>query len=405
MNIITELTLAEQDLTRQQPYFYWLYGIPGIGDRTIFRLFEKVRVPEEIFYATESELEKWQEEKILEEKQVQNLKRARKNCNLYSAYDKLRNDGIRMVPFYHPEYPGKLVNIPDRPSVLFVKGRLPAPHLKSLAIIGARSCSGYGKRMAQEFASVLGNAGVQIVSGMARGVDGISQAAALESGGSSFGVLGCGVDICYPGQNRPLYDELIKKGGVLSAYLPGTQPQSQYFPPRNRIISGLADALLVIEAREKSGTLITVDMALEQGREVYALPGRVDDPISEGCNRLIAQGAGIALSPEALLAELMGRAELPGHTELSGAGATWNLAKESTARPPVIPADLDEDEARVYQILDDYPKSLDEIWQEANKWDKSTIKICNLMGIMVKLCLRGYAEQINGSQVYIKRQK
>jgi DNA processing protein len=136
---------------------------------------------------------------------------------------------------------------------------------------------------------------------MARGIDGIAQKAALDAGGKSYAVLGCGVDICYPEENRDLYERLQQQGGILSEYPPGMQPIAKLFPPRNRIISGLSDLVLVIEARKRSGTLITVDMALEQGREVYALPGRVSDALSDGCNRLIRQGAGPATCPEDIL--------------------------------------------------------------------------------------------------------
>ena len=147
----------------------------------------------------------------------------------------------------------------------------------------------------------MASRGITIISGMARGIDGIAQTAALDAGGRSYAVLGCGVDICYPEENRSLYDRLLQQGGILSEYPPGTPPEARLFPLRNRIISGLADAVLVIEARKKSGTLITVDMALEQGRDVFALPGRVSDSLSDGCNRLIRQGAAPATCPEDLL--------------------------------------------------------------------------------------------------------
>ena len=140
-----------------------------------------------------------------------------------------------------------------------------------------------------------------MVSGLARGIDGISQEAALDCGGRTYAVLGCGVDVCYPAENGRLFDRIPARGGIVSEYPPGTLPQARLFPPRNRIISGLSDLILVVEAREKSGTLITVDMALEQGREVFAIPGRVTDALSSGCNTLIRQGAGVAISPSALL--------------------------------------------------------------------------------------------------------
>lgn len=388
MNITTE------EVQRQQPFFYWLSSVEGIGNLTIRRLLGVMGKPERIYYATKTELLELKEKKILGEKQFYNLQEARKNANIYSAYDKLQEEKISMIPFYHPEYPERLRNIPDPPAVLFVKGQLPVPEKKSLAVIGARNCSAYGKRMAQEFAGFLGNKGIQIISGMARGVDGISQMAALTAGGKSFGVLGCGVDICYPDQNREVYEELIRNGGVISAYRPGTKPQSRYFPPRNRIISGLADALLVIEAREKSGTLITVDMALEQGKEVYALPGRVGDPVSEGCNRLIAQGAGVALSPDALFAEISGVTKCARQEYAWDSGCITELP---------VPSHFNEIECQIYQILDDYPKTLEEIYDELEKSYKSTIKICNLMQIMVELCIQKYAEPVNGGLAYIKR--
>lgn len=383
--------MTEQELIRQQPYFYWLSRIEGIGDRTIFRLLERECVPEEIYFAEEERLQRWKEERILTEKQLQNLKQSRRLGNIYSGYDSLKTSGILLYPFYHPEYPKRLRNIPDCPSALYVKGKLPKAEKKSLAIIGARICSGYGKRMAEEFAEVLGGAGVQIISGMAKGVDGISQEAALRAGGISFGVLGCGVDICYPSQNRSLYDKLIAQGGVISSYLPGTPPQKQYFPPRNRIISGLADAILVIEAREKSGTLITVDMALEQGRDVYALPGRVGDAISEGCNRLIAQGASVALSPESLLAEMVGE-------EMNFSKKNENIDGINIKETDKL---LEESERKIYEILDDYPKSSEMIWQELNQCEKTVMSIQKVMILLMKLCIKGFAEQ-KGINVYIK---
>lgn len=188
----------------------------------------------------------------------------------------------------------------------FYRGKLPDENEPAVAVIGARECSEYGRYVAEELGQYLGRAGIQVISGMARGIDGISQQAALSAGGTSYGVLGCGVDICYPAQNRRLYEELLEKGGLLSTYAPGTKPLPQHFPPRNRIVSGLSDALIVIEARQKSGTLITVDMALEQGRDVYVVPGRLTDRLSDGCNHLLTQGAGVFLSPESFAEDFCG---------------------------------------------------------------------------------------------------
>lgn len=202
------------------------------------------------------------------------------------------------------EYPRRLLEIPQAPKQLYVRGKLPEEGVPSVAVIGARDCSYYGQEVAKRLGRLFGENGIQVISGMARGIDGIGQQAALQAGGSSFAVLGCGADICYPRQNQDLYDRLCKQGGVISEYEWGTPPRAGYFPPRNRIVSGLADAVIVVEARKKSGTLITVDMALEQGKEVYAVPGRLVDDLSSGCNYLIKNGAGILLDMEEFMEEL-----------------------------------------------------------------------------------------------------
>ena len=224
--------------------------------------------------------------------------------DVQGEYTRMTDRGIQLVTALEAEFPKRLKRIADPPYVLYYAGRLlPAEH-KAVAVIGARDCTEYGRYMAGQFAAALAQAGVQVISGMARGIDGIAQQAALQAGGYSLGVLGCGVDICYPRENSKLYEALIQQGGICSEYPPGIGPRAILFPPRNRIISGMADAVLVIEAKEKSGTLITVDMALEQGREVYVVPGRVTDRLSDGCNRLIRQGAGVVLDLEEFAGEV-----------------------------------------------------------------------------------------------------
>ena len=215
--------------------------------------------------------------------------------------EKLAQAGISFVSALEEGFPDKLREIPDPPFGIYYKGKMPGETEPAAAIIGARLASGYGREQARRFGRQISARGIAVISGMARGIDGIAQKAALDAGGKSYAVLGCGVDICYPEENRELYERLQQQGGVLSEYPPGMQPIAKLFPPRNRIISGLSDLVLVIEARKRSGTLITVDMALEQGREVYALPGRVSDALSDGCNRLIRQGAGPATCPQDIL--------------------------------------------------------------------------------------------------------
>ncbi len=220
-------------------------------------------------------------------------------------YYKMMSGGISYVNHMDPDFPEKLRNIPGMPYGLFVKGNLPDPGKPAVSIVGARNCSEYGRLMAEYLAAKLASSGVLIISGMAWGIDGIAQAAALSADGNSFAVLGCGVDIPYPAKNRLLYEKLCRNGnGVISEYAPGTCAIARQFPPRNRIISGLCDVLIVVEARKRSGTLITVDMAIDQGRCVMVVPGRLTDSLSAGCLHLLSQGALPVTGIESVLEQL-----------------------------------------------------------------------------------------------------
>ena len=212
---------------------------------------------------------------------------------------------ILMLKRDDPGYPPKMKELTGMPQTLYALGELPDPLKPSVGIVGARMCSAYGRKTAYEFGKILAENGVQVISGMAAGIDGSAQEGALDGGGKSFAVLGSGVDVCYPRGNTTLYNRLKHAGGILSEHPAGTAPLPYHFPSRNRIISALSDIVLVVEAKSESGSLITVDFALAQGRTVFAVPGRVGDALSDGCNWLIAQGAGIAYAPEAVLSELL----------------------------------------------------------------------------------------------------
>ena len=212
---------------------------------------------------------------------------------------------IRYVAREDREYPEQMRNYPRMPLGLYVLGNLPDPEKKTVAIVGARMCSPYGRAEAIRFGEELAAKGVQIISGMAFGVDSWALLGALHAGGKGFAVLGCGVDVCYPKESYHIYRRIIQEsGGILSEFEPGDSPAAWHFPIRNRIISALADVVLVVEAKLRSGSLITADYALSQGKSIYAVPGRNRDELSCGCNRLIAQGAGIAWDPEIILEEL-----------------------------------------------------------------------------------------------------
>ncbi len=377
------MTEAEE----RKAYAYRLYNLEGVGDKTLFRLAKLHKDPREMYERLKNAEKKVPEEygNIISGKQMQAVYDALSymDWDIQAEYEKMLEKGIQFFDFFCEEYPKRLKNIPDPPYGLYIKGKVPRDEVLSVAVVGARECSEYGRYVGQEIGKVLGKNGVQVISGMARGIDGISQAAALEADGSSFGVLGCGVDICYPTGNRKLYDHLLLKGGVLSAYPPGTMPKAQFFPPRNRIVSGLSDAVIVVEARQKSGTLITVDMALEQGREVYVVPGRLTDRLSDGCNKLIRQGAGIFLSPEDFLSEMeeLFAGKIPGRC----VGETVKADK-----PPSI---LFENtlERKVYEGIDFCPRSVEQIKEAAGV----DIPYYQMQQILVKLSLTPYVKQVS----------
>ncbi len=287
-------------------YACWLDRIPTIGPVCIKHLLAEYQSAEQLYRLPESEISGLAQSRLLTAAQAEKLREYQTDSRYepWQLYEDMTARGIHPVRYEDESYPNRLRAIPDPPRILYVKGGIPDEAGPSVGIVGARLCSDYGRYTARKFSYTLAKAGVQIISGMALGIDGISHKAAIEAGGRTFAVLGCGADVCYPEENRDIYEQIQTQGGVISEYPPGTSPHAGLFPRRNRIISGLTDLLLVIEARKKSGTLITVDAALEQGREVYALPGRGTDALSGGCNRLIAQGAGIATSPEELLEEL-----------------------------------------------------------------------------------------------------
>ncbi len=284
-------------------YDYWLYGLESIGRKTFLKLKESGYSGEFLYHCKECEIPFF-----LGEKQKASLLKGKKISKelLLSEMERIKMDGIFMTFFGDADYPKKLYKIPDSPAVLFYKGRLPDRNKKTIAIIGARNCSGYGRTVAEKFAACFATKGICVISGMALGVDGYAQSAALKAGGFSVGVLGSGVHVCYPREHQALYGDLVKQGCVLSEYLPYINASANFFPQRNRIISGLSDALIVVEAKEKSGTLITVEMALEQGKEVFVVPGRITDELSKGCNRLLWEGANPAISPDKVLESLYG---------------------------------------------------------------------------------------------------
>ena len=269
------------------------------------------------------------------------------------------SENIKIYKKTEEGYPKTLLQLSDAPARIYVLGELPDPTRPAIAIVGARNCSSYGKNMAYEYARVLTKAGVQVISGLVRGVDAAAHAGALAAGGKTYGVMGCGVDFCYPTSSRNLYHTMQQQGGILSEFSPGTPPLAYHFPLRNRIISGLSQAVLVVEAKEKSGSLITADAALEQGRTVFALPGRAGDLLSEGCNRLIYQGAIPAWKPEIILEEMK-------WTKNEG-----KIQENFTEEKKIVLAREDD---LVYSCLDLNPKAVSQLQDETGLSSGSLLK-------------------------------
>ena len=354
-------------------YEYWFANLKGITNARKRNIRQGMKSAQMLYYIEETELKRLQ----LGDKEREAILNSIQTWNLDAEYQTMVRQGIRLVTVCDGDYPKRLLELPSAPYALYVKGELPEETVLTVAIVGARECSPYGEAMAREFARALAEAKVQIVSGMARGVDGAAQWSALEAGGKSFGVLGCGVDVCYPRDQSNLYQRLCRQGGILSEYPPGTRPLPQHFPARNRIISGLADVVLVMEAKEKSGSLITADMALEQGRDVYALPGPVNSRLSQGCNYLIRQGAGILLSPEDLLEEL-------------GILATCEVKNESDKK--IL---LETKENIVYSCLDLHPRNVD--WMIG----VTKMSVSELLDALMQLELKGFVREIS-KNYYVK---
>ncbi|MBQ6806880.1 MAG: DNA-processing protein DprA [Lachnospiraceae bacterium] len=374
---------------KELPYAQWLYQIKGMGSKTIVKLLGDNRKPSEVYAMTCGE---W-EELLPQGKHaiVKVMEENRLHYNPEEEYGKLLDKGIHFTCLGQLTYPDMLAHISDKPFGIYYKGKLPDEDKPSIAIIGARNCSAYGKYMAEKLGHELAEAGVQVISGMARGVDGISQYAALEKGGYSMAVFGCGVDICYPAENGNLYRMLVEKGGICSEYVPGTAPQANLFPPRNRIISGMSDGVLVIEARNKSGTLITVDMALEQGKEVFALPGRVTEPLSEGCNRLIKQGACVVQDTQDILQELEKLHRYNKETtEFLRKKTREKCTKECKCKGTIEVETENERTRKILQDIIDYsPKSIEQIRIELFHRIGNLYSIPEMLGVLMEMEVLG----------------
>ena len=346
-------------------YAYWLSNV-GLSVRKLEKIWGSGISAGELYGMSEKALKDMDG---LTEKDVEKISSNKRNWDLQGEWMRLQEKGISFVSVESDAYPEKLRCIQTPPYALYYIGHLPDAHSRKVAIVGARARSAYGSQMAEKLAKALAENGVDVISGMALGIDADAHRGALDGGGSTYAVLGCGADYCYPRQNRYIYEKIPEKGGVLSEYVPGTPPLSAYFPQRNRLIAGLSDYTVVIEARMRSGSLITADYAMEQGREVYALPGRVTDELSQGCNHLIEQGAGVITSVEDFLKEIQ--------LDIS------NIASQLDFRKNL----LEKDESLVYALLDFYPVGLGTLVE------KTPYGLTELLPILERLEQKGFIRE------------
>jgi len=292
---------------------------------------------------------------------------------LRRAEELLERDGVRLISFWdEADYPPLLRHLPDPPALLYRRGRL--TEQPALAVVGARRASQAGRRLTGEICAELASRGITIVSGLARGIDTAAHEGALRGSGQTVAVLGCGIDQIYPPENRHLFREIAEAGALLSEYPPGTAPLAGHFPARNRIISGLAQGVLIVEAAEGSGSLITADFALEQGREVFAVPGPVYAETSGGVNRLLKEGAHLVTGPTDILDVLW-----------PGTPSRGQRQKEDSLLEKLSGTAL-----TVYRNLGREPLHIDELAR------KTGLTPMDLSAILLHLELQGGVEQLPG---------
>jgi DNA processing protein len=350
--------------------FYWfaLRSVPLVGNLTFRRLLTAFGSPEKVLQASAAEIAAVEGVRSTVAGAIKSHD-YRRAAEAESAA--LLRCGASVVTLADADYPPLLKEIPDPPPYLYLHGSLPASRT-AIAVVGSRRASEYGISIATRLARELAEQGITIVSGLAQGVDAAAHRAALQVAGSTVGVLGCGIDLVYPAENRRLYQEMAEKGGIISEFPIGTPPDAPNFPRRNRIISGLCRGVLVVEAAEKSGSLITAAFALEQGREVFAVPGNITFRASRGTNSLIKQGAKLVETVADILGELP-----PEPTELP----QWARKQQFTLSPQ---------EESLCALLTEGPLHIDDVTH------RSGLTVPAVSAMLLRLELQGAITQLSG---------
>ncbi len=354
--------------------FYWLALTltPGVGSITIKRLLDRFQTPEAVFHAPMKELLKIEG---LGDKVAHQIQKGPLEKEVAKELALLKGAGGRVLTIKDEGYPIRLKDIYDPPAVLYMRGEWRGEDELAIAIVGSRKTSPYGRGVTERISQDLARHGVTVVSGMARGIDSVAHMGALQGGGRTVAVLGSGIDVIYPSENRSLYHQIIGQGAVLSEFPMGSPPEGGHFPKRNRIISGLSIGVVIVQASAGSGSLITAGYALEQGREVFAVPGNVGAEGSRGTNQLIKEGAKLVESTEDILEEILPQ---------------WKREKETTQKTGMSLSPLPEEEEALYRLLGETPLHIDAIIRES-QWDPGKVS-----SLLLNLELKGWISQWPG---------
>ncbi len=360
------------------PKAYWIAfnQVSGIGPARLSALLDQCQSIEAAWNAPIHELQA----AGLDRRSLESLLQTRRTLDVAAEWARVERSDATVLTWDDADYPENLRRSPNPPPVLFVRGTLTPEDRWAVAVVGTRRASAYGREVANTLATELARNGLTVVSGLALGIDAVAHQAALDAGGRTLAVLGSGVDQLYPQQNRRMGEAIIHSGAVISEYALGTRPEARNFPPRNRIISGLSRGVVVVEAGQQSGALITAKFALDQGREVFAVPGSIFHPGSVGCNELIRNGATPLLSVDDMLTSILDELNLT------------RIQEHATARQRV-PADPLE-QALLDQLSQE-PSHVDDIVR------RSTLPPQQVTGLLAIMELKGLVRQV-GTMRYVR---
>lgn len=350
--------------------------VPGVGSRTYHLLVARFGSPEEVFQASDEDLAAVTG---VGPRLIRGIRSPPTMEDASTVLDECVRLGIDVLWDEHPGYPRLLREIPDPPPLLFVRGELKPEDELAIAMVGTRHASHYGLTMAERLAGGLARAGLTVVSGLARGIDAAAHRGALAAGGRTVAVLGSGVDNVYPPEHADLAEDILQRGALVSEFPPRAAPHAGRFPQRNRIISGMSMGVIVVEAGEKSGALITARHAMEQNREVFAVPGRADHLQARGCHRLLRDGAALVETPEDVLSQL-GPLVRPVKTG------------DAVVRKPVE-LTLNPIEQQILQALDDDPTPIDRVI------DTTALAASQVLATLSVLEMRRLVRRVGGTMV------